>query len=314
MKIVITSSKDTFTKEQQKSLVAAGEVTYCDPPKEYDAEYFKNQISGAEILAVDPDDLGGFEVVKDRLTDLMETLPDLKGIALDTTSFGWADLEYCKKRNIPVSNVPGYSRESVAELTLTLLLGLSLKLFLADRRTQKGKFVNEGGNELKGKTLGVIGLGNIGSRTAELGRAVGMKVIACNRSEKSQEGVEMKSMEEVLKEADYIAIHVTHTNENKDLISKEELSKMKDGVMIVNTVDRDTVNEEDMADAIKSGKVAAYAYEGEDLENTPLASLESAFGFKAIAWNTKEARENLVRIWVENIIALAEGSPKNIVK
>lgn len=262
---------------------------------------------------MDPDNLGGFEKVKDRLTDLMETLPDLKGLALDTTSFGWVNLEYCKKRGIPVCNVPGYSRESVAELTLSLLLSLSLKTLLADRRTQKGKFILEGGSELKGKTLGVIGIGNIGSRVAELANCLGMKVIAFNRSNKTQEGVAVKSFDEVISESDFITTHVTHTDENKNLITKVQLAKMKDRVMIVNTADRDMVNEADMAEALKSGKVAAYAYEGEDLVNTPLAQCENAFGLKSIAWYTKEARENLVKIWVENVIAMAKETPINLV-
>ena len=311
--MAVLSSRSVFNDEQQEKLASVGEITYVEAPEEYDGGYFKEKVAGAEILAVDPDNLGGFEKVRERLTEIMETLPDLKGVALDTTSFGWIDLDYCKKRNISVCNVPGYSRESVAELTLTLLLGLSLKLFLADRRTQKGEFVLEGGNELKGKTLGVIGLGNIGSRTAELGKVIGMRVIAYNRSPKSQEGVEIKSLEEVLRESDFIVNHATHTDENKNMISKEEISEMKDGVMIVNTADRDMINEEDLAEDLKSGKVAAYAYEGEDLESGPLANLENAFGFKAIAWYTKEARENLVKIWVQNIVALSNGSPKNIV-
>jgi glycerate dehydrogenase len=314
MKIAIISPKKVFTDNQQKQLNSLGEVLFIEPPQEYDADYFKEQIKGAEVLAADPDNLGGFEKAKKRLTDLMETLPNLKGLALDTTSFGWVDLDYCKRRGIPVCNVPGYSRESVAELTLTLLLGVSLKLFLADRRTQKGKFELEGGNELKGKTLGVLGLGNIGSRTAELGSAIGMRVIAHNRSPKTQEGVEMKAFDEVITESDYIVIHLTHTDENKNLISKEQISKMKNGVIIVNTADRDIINEEDLAEALKSGKVGGYAYEGEDLENTPLAKIENAFGFKAIAWYSKEARENLIKIWVNNIENIVKGTPKNIVQ
>jgi glycerate dehydrogenase len=313
MKIAIISPKEVFSNEQQKQLAFLGDISYTAPPPEYNFDFFKNAIEESDILAVDPDNLGGFEKVRDRLTELMETLPKLKGLALDTTSFGWVDLEYCKKRNIPVCNVPGYSRESVAELALTFLLGLSLKLFLADKRTQKGKFVLEGGNELKGKTLGVIGLGSIGSRVAELGNSVGMKVIAYNRSDKNIAGVDMKTLDEVIAESDFISLHVTHTDENKDIINKEQISKMKDGVNIVNTADRDLVNEADLAEALTSGKVAGYAYEGEDLENTPLARVENAFGFKSIAWYTKEARQNLVKIWVENITALAEGTPQNIV-
>ena len=283
MKIAITSSKDNFTEEQQKQLAEVGEVVYIDPPTEYDFEYYKKRVAGAEVLAADPDNLGGFEKVRENLTELMETLPDLRGLTFNATSFGWIDLNYCKKRGITACNVPGYSKESVAELTLTLLLGLSLKVFLADRRTQKGNFVLEGGYELKGKSLGVIGLGSIGSRTAELGCAIGMRVIAYNRSSKSQDGVVMKSFDEVLKNSDYIAIHVTHTDENKNLITKEQLSKMKDGVMIVNTADREAINEEDLTVALKSGQVGGYAYEGEDFERTPLAAVENAFGFRPIA-------------------------------
>src|SRR3989344_3834066 len=305
MKIYITSPKTIFNQEQQNQLATLGEINYINPPSEYNPDFFKQEISTSDILAIDPDNLGGFEKVKDRLTDLMETLPNLKGLALDTTSFGWVDLEYCKKRGIPVCNVPGYSRESVAELTIALLLNLSLKILLADRRTQKGKFILEGGSELKGKTLGIIGLGSIGSRVAELGNCMGMDVIAFNRSEKNQVGIQIKTFDEVISESDFISTHVTHTDQNKNLITKDQLSKMKEGVVIVNTADRDMINEADIAEAIKSGKVAAYAYEGEDLENTPLAELENAFGLKSIAWYTKEARENLVKIWVENMIALA---------
>jgi len=313
MKIAVLYPKEKFTDEQKNRLSALGEAVYMETPAEYDFEAVRKIAVGADILAVDPDNLGGFEKVKPRLTEVMKTLPNLKGLALDTTSFGWVDLEYCKKNNIPVSNVPGYSRESVAELAIIFLLGLSLKIFLADKRTQKGKFVLEGGNELKGKTLGIIGLGNIGSRVAELASSLGMKIIAYNRSPKTVKGVEMKSLDDVLSQSDYITLHLTHSNDNRELINKELLSKMKEGVMIANTVDRDTVNEKDMAEALKSGKVAGYAYEGEDLENTPLAKFENAFGFKSVAWYTKEARENLVKIWIENIEALAKGRPQNIV-
>lgn len=128
----------------------------------------------------------------------MESLPNLKGVCLSTTSFGWIDLDYCKKRHLPVSNIPGYSRESVAEHALALLLCLAKRIIVSDRRTQKGQYKMEKGFELKGKTLGIIGLGSIGSRIAELGLAIGMRVIAYNRSPKSMPGVEMKTLAEVL--------------------------------------------------------------------------------------------------------------------
>jgi len=242
---------------------------------------------------------------------VIESLPNLKGICLSTTSFGWIDLDYCKKRNLPVSNVPGYSREAVAEHALAMLLCLAKKIIVLDRKTQKGEYKKELCSELKGKTLGIIGLGNIGSRVAELAQGIGMRVIACDRNPKQMTGVEMKSFDEVLQEANAISLHVTHEDSNKNLISKKELAKIKPGALIVNLVDRDIVDEITMAESLKSGKVSAYAWEGNDLENTPLAGLENSVGIKEFAYYTKEALANLFQILTDNIITLANNNPQN---
>jgi lactate dehydrogenase-like 2-hydroxyacid dehydrogenase len=266
---------------------------------------------GADIIAPDPDPFGGFEKVKAPLMKVIESLPNLKGICLSTTSFGWIDLDYCKKRNLPVSNVPGYSREAVAEHALALLLSLAKKIIVLDRKTQKNQYELKMGSELKGKTLGIIGLGNIGSRVAELGQGIGIKVIAYDRSPKQVAGVEMKSFEEVLQESDAISLHVTHEDSNKNLISEKELAKIKPGALIVNLVDRDIVDETAMAEALKSGQVGAYAWEGNDLANTPLVGLENSVGIREFAYYTKESLANLFQILTDNIVAMASGQPQN---
>ncbi len=311
MKIAILGSQSDFTKDQLNSLSHLGTTTFTNSGNELPLNVLLKITSGVDILAPDPTNLGGFEKAKPVLTKIMESLPNLKGVCLSTTSFGWVDLDYCKKRDLPVSNIPGYSRESVAEHTLAMMLNLAKKIFVSERRTNKGQFKLEMGTELKGKTLGVIGLGNIGSRVAELGKAIGMDVIAYNRSTKTLDGVEMKTLDKVLQESDVISINTTHETANNNMISTKEFGKMKNGVLIVNTVDRENVDENAMAQAIKSGKVGGYAYEAEDLENTPLAGLENAVGIKAFAWYTKEALENLYRIWTDNISALAKGAPRN---
>lgn len=271
MKIVIFDPKKTFTIEQQKQLSSVGQIVYTKTKDELSVKNAINLAEGADVIALGPSVLGGFEKAKERLTQLMESLPNLKGVCLGTTSFGWIDLEYTKKRKISVTNVPGYSRESVAEHTIAMLLGLAKRIFVSDRATQKGKYEMIQGFELRGKTLGIIGLGSIGMATAELAKGIGMKVIAYTRTPK----------------------------------------KMKKGVIIVNTVDRELVNEKDMAEALKSGKVDSYAYEGEDLVNTPLAKLENSIGLQGFGYYTKEALENLYRIWVNNIIATSKGKPQN---
>jgi len=311
MKIAIFLAQSRFTPEQQKKLTDLGQVVYVEDKKELSLEEILKFTERSNIIVPDPTPFGGFEKAKPILMKLIESLPSLKGICLSTTSFGWVDLDYCKKRNLSVSNVPDYSRESVAEHALALLFCLAKKIIVLDRKTREGKYLSETGTELKGKTLGIIGLGSIGSRVAELAIGVGMKAIANDVFSKNMKGVEMKSLDEVLTEADFISLHTTHEDKNKNLINKNQITKMKEGVIIVNTVDRDLVNEQDMAEALKSGKVSSYAYEAEDLENTPLAKLDNAVGLKGFAYYTKEALANLFQIVTDNILALAKGTPQN---
>jgi len=314
MKITILAPKSEFTEQQQKQLFELGEVVYTESRKEYPIEELIKLAAGSEILAVDPDNLGGFEKAQEgRLIQLIESLPNLKGIALSTTSFSWVDLDYCRKRKIVVTNVPHYSTESVAEHVLALLICLAKKILLTDRRTQKGQYKLDMGFELKGKTLGVIGLGAIGSRVAELGNAIGINVIAYNRTPKQQPNVAVKSLDEVLAVSDAISINLASNSETDKLISKEKLGMVKNGVIMVNLAAREIVDEEAMAEALKSGKVSSYAYEGEDLESGPLAKIETAIGLKGFAWYTKEALERAAEIWTNSIVSIAQGKPINVV-
>src|SRR3989344_3012891 len=160
MKIVVFNPKDDFPKELQKKLSDLGTVTYTKNRETLPIDKILEMAKGADIIACDPDPLGGFEKGEEVLTIIMESLPNLKGVCLSTTSFGWVDLEYAKKRKLPVSNVPGYSKESVAEQSIAFLLGAMKRIFVSDRRTDKGKYVLQQGFELSGKTLGVYGLGS----------------------------------------------------------------------------------------------------------------------------------------------------------
>lgn len=314
MKISILCPRSEFTNKQQKELTQVGEIVYTASRNEHPIEDLISLTENSEILAVDPDILGGFEKAQDgRLTKLMENLPKLKGVSLATTSFCWIDLDYCRKRGIKVTNVPHYSTESVAEQVLGLLICLAKKIILLDRKTQQGKYNLEMGFELRGKTLGVIGLGQIGSRVAELGNAIGMKVIAYNRSLKKLENVEMKSLNEVLTESDAISLNLACNKETNQFISEEKIKKMKAGVIIVNMATRELVDEQAMAKALKSGKVASYAYEGEDLKSGPLGKIETAIGLPCFSWYTKEAYERANNIWTKSIVFLARGNPINIV-
>jgi len=315
MKIAIFNPQSEFTQEQQKRLSSLGTVVYTPNRKELPLNGLLEMAKGAEIIGVDPDPLGGFEKAKVVLTKIMESLPKLQGVSVDTTDVSWIDLEYCKQNNVVVSNIPkSNQRETIAEHTVALLLCLAKKIIKLDRKTREGKYILEQGVILQGKTLGIIGLGTIGSRVAEIAHCFGMNVIAYNHSPMKQKNVAMKSMEDVLRESDAISIHVPLNERNKGMIGIEEIQLMKQEVMIVNTADRRLVNEQAMADALISGKVYGYIYEGEDLINTPLANIDNAIGLQSFGWYTKEALQNLFQIWVDNILAISINKPQNIVR
>lgn len=313
MKISVLVPRGEFGLNLQKDLAGIGSVFYAESRKEKPVEEIIKMVDGSGILAIDPDLFGGFEKARERVTKVVDNLPNLKGIALSTTSFGWIDGKYFREKGVPVCNIPGYSREAVAEHTLALLLNLAKRIMVTDRKTQKGEYELEMGFELKDKTLGIIGLGSIGSRVAELALGIGMKVVAYNRSPRKQTGVKMVSLDELLKTSDAITLHVIDSTETKNIINSAAIHKMKDGAIIVNTADRDLVNEPDMAEALKTRRVNGYAYEAEDLVNTPLAKIETAVGIKGFGWYTKEALERLAQIWVDNIAAIAKGKPQNVI-
>ena len=306
-------TEENFTKAQLDYLSRLGTVVFTRSKEEMPVEEIIKLSQDSDILVADPDNFGGFEKAKERLTAVMETLPHLKGIALSTTSFGWIDLEYCKKRKIPVSNIPGYSREAVAEHTLALLLCTAKNILITDRKTQRDRYELQMGFELKGKTLGVIGVGNIGSRTAELGKAIGMHVIGFNRTPKLVPGVEMVTLVELLRKSDAIVIHTTHEPKNDDLIGEKELALVKKGVIFVNTADRTVINEVAMANSLSSSQVAGYTFEAGDLKTGPLAPIENAVALKGFGWYTKEAIERLIQILVDSVIAHTNGEPVNLV-
>ncbi len=311
MKIVVLCPKSEFTVEEQNKITKLGEVFFTASREEYPLAELIQMSQDAEILALDPDNMGGFEKTVERLPALLKAIPNLKGLALSTTAFGYVDLDYCQSRQILVTNVPHYSTESVAEHVFAFLLGISKRVFLTDQKTKQGKYELTMGYELRNKTLGVIGLGSIGSRVAELGLAFGMKVIGYNRTPKQKENVAMVSIDELLKQADYISINLADGAGTENFLSKERIKKLKPGVMIVNTADRALVDENALAEALQSGAVDSYALETEDVTSPPLGNLERAFLFKGFGWFTKEALEKNKEIWLNNIEGLALGKPVN---
>ncbi len=307
MKIVVLTPKKEFNQKQINRLQALGEVIFTTSRKEIPLDKLKKLTKDSNIIAFDPDNIGGFEVASERLLKLMKATPSLQGLALATTDFSFVDLDYCKKNNVVVTNVPHYSSESVAEHVLAFLLGASKRIFITDRATQKGEFKLIKGFELKGKTLGVIGLGSIGSRVAELGNAVGMKVIAYNRTAKKQQNVEIISLDKLLKESDAISLNLATNKETIKLLSEKRIKIIKHGAIVINTADRKLVDEKAMARSLNTKAIDSYVFEAENLEASPLKNLDNAIFFRGFGWYTEDALERNKEIWISNIEGIVNG-------
>lgn len=211
--------------------------------------------------------LGEAEVLlirsKTKVTkEMLEGAPKLKLVIRGGVGLDNVDKEACKARGIKVMNTPKASSVAVAELAMALMLAVPNRLIEAHNGMKEGKFLKKElkRTELYQKTLGLLGIGLIGTEVAKRAKAFGMKVVAFDPFVLNHEVAQLKnSMDEVFKEADYISIHTPLTDQTKGMLSKDAFAKMKKGVIIVNTGRGKVVVEEDLVEALKSGQVAAYA-------------------------------------------------------
>jgi D-3-phosphoglycerate dehydrogenase len=275
MKILIA---DAFSEKLPEMLREFGEVTTN-----------KNEIEDADVLIVRSATKVGKEMV-DKAKKLKLVIRG--GVGLDNI-----DVAYCEKKGIRVMNTPEASSVAVAELTFALMLGLIRNLVKAHTSMQKGEWKKElKGSELYRKTLGIIGLGRIGTEVAKRAKAFGMRVIAFERTPKKTEFAEMVSFETLLKESDIITLHVPLTEETANMINKKTINKMKDGVILINTARGGLINEEDLVEALKKGKIK-YAgldvYKNEPPVNSPLLSLENVLLTPHLGAQTYENMERI---------------------
>lgn len=270
-------------------------VLICDPVDKGAVE--KMQKAGLTVetkAGMKPEELlqvvGNYEALVVRSAtkvtkDVIEKAKNLKIIIRGGVGLDNIDSEAAKKANIKVDNTPEASSVSVAELTIGLMFAFSRKIAIADATMKAGKWEKKRleGTELYKKTLGLIGIGRIGYEVAKRAIAMEMSVIAydpyvkANDPKISKIGIKMASLDEVLKNSDYISLHIPKTDETKNIINAKSLSQMKKTAVIVNCARGGVVNEKDLADAIKSGTIAGACvdvYEKEPiLPDNPLLTL-----------------------------------------
>ena len=265
---------------------------------------------------------------KNNITaEIMDACPKLKYIAVQATGYNVIDVAAAKERGIPVSNVPTYGTMAVAQHTMALLLEITNLVGHHNDRVHAGRWA-EGPDwcfwdsplmELDGKTLGVIGFGKIGQQTAKMAKAFGMNILATG-SRPNDEGRaigEYVEMDELLAKSDVITLHCPLFPNIKGIICKENIDKMKDGVIILNSSRGPLVVEQDLADALRSGKVKAAAVDvvsAEPMTNdNPLLTAPNCIITPHIAWAPREARQRIMDTTAKNIEAFLNGSPINVV-
>ncbi len=260
--------------------------------------------------------------------EVIEACPSIGLICELATGFNNIDINAAKERNIPVCNVPSYSTSSVAQLVFAFLLEIAERVVSHSDAVQSGdwtqckdfSFRKHPLFELEGKTLGVLGYGTIGKQVANIAVSFGMKVLASSRTYKpelSTDQIKIVSQEELLSQSDIITLHIPQTPESVGLINKDTLAQMKDGAILINTARGGIVVEQDIYDALVSGKLYWYATDVLSTEppkaDNPLLKAPSCFITPHIAWMTTEARTRLLNTLFENIKAFISGAPINVV-
>ncbi len=275
------------------------------------------RLQDAEIAVID-----GFKVPITRA--VIEASGSLRLLVLTSTAFHMVDFGAAKERKVLIANIPTYSTEAVAEHTFALLLAVVRAIPEADRAMRARPFQIDPteethrrflGFELRGKTLGVIGLGAIGSRVAELGLGFGMRVVAFNRSPRRIARVRLVRLDELLAVADVVTIHLAVHPDTENFISDRELGLMKHGAVLINTAGGELIDTAALHRALKARRIAGA---GLDVlvpwdRSNPLLELSSVvLSPQAAAW-TREACAALADSIVDTIEAFARGGPINIV-
>ncbi len=276
-----------------------------------------DRIGDAEIVLLNKTPLGA---------DVFAACPRLRLVSVLATGYNIVDTAAARAHGVTVCNVPGYSTGAVAQMTFALLLEItqqvglhSAAVFAGDwQRSPDFCFWNKPLTELAGKTMGLIGYGAIGQAVGNIALAFGMKLLVTARHEKPvPDGAEFVDLDALLRRADIVSLHCPQTAENRRMINADALAKVKDGAILLNTARGGLIDEQAVADALKTGKLAAFGADVVSKEpisaDNPLLAAPNCFLTPHIAWAPYETRLRLHRTSTENIRAYLAGTPQNVV-
>lgn len=259
--------------------------------------------------------------------DVISQLPNVKYIGVLATGYNVVDTEAAHRRGIVVTNIPAYSTDSVAQMTFAHILNITNRVGYYAAKNSDGEwsrcpdfcYWDTPLTDLSGKTIGIVGLGHIGSKVARLAQDFGMDVFAYTSKNAADlpAGINKTTLDGLLGISDIITLHCPLTPSTRELINKESIKKMRRGAILINTGRGPLVNEADVAEALQEGRLGAYGADVMCSEppaaDNPLFAQPNAYITPHIAWATVEARERLMAIAVNNLKAFVSGNPVNVV-
>jgi D-3-phosphoglycerate dehydrogenase len=316
MKIVLLEplgiSKDTLAN-LTSDLIAKGHEFVAYDTVEKDTEILKKRASGADILMIANNPLCG---------EVIRSVENLKYIAVAFTGVDHVDKAACEESGITVSNAKGYATEAVAELTIGMIISLLRNVKQCDDVARKeGTKLGLVGTELNGKTVGIVGTGDIGIRTAEILKAFNCKLLGYSRTERIEGknlGINYVSLEELLKNSDIVSLHVPLTDSTNKLINKNNLSLMKKTSILINMARGPVVDSDALSEALNNGTIAGAGIDVFEVEPPvkachPLFNSKNTLVTPHVAFATDESMVKRANIVFDNVYSWIKGEKKNIV-
>ena len=296
-------------------LEAIGELTVYDRTP---ADKIVERIGDADAIYTNKTPISG---------ETLANCPNLKFIGVLATGYNVVDVAAAKEKGIPVANIPTYGTDAVGQFAIALLLEICHHIGHHDKAVHEGRWTTNADwcfwdyplIELAGKTIGVLGFGRIGQVVGRTAKALGMNVIAHDEypNDSGREIAEYVSLEDLFAKSDVISLHCPLFPSTEGIVNKANIAKMKDGVIILNNSRGPLIVEQDLADALNSGKVYAAGLDVASTEpiqaDNPLLSAKNCIITPHISWAPKESRQRLMNIAVDNLKAFVDGKPVNIV-
>ena len=295
-----------------------GDLTVYDRTSYAESPLIAERIGDAEIVVMNKTPIS---------KETIDKCPNIRLIAVLATGYNVVDYNYAKEKGIPVVNVPTYGTASVSQYSIALLLEICHHIGHHSESVHAGNWASNADwcywdyplIELEGKTIGIIGFGRIGQAEGRIAKALGMKVLAYDvyPNDSGRAIGEYVDLDTLLKSADVVSLHCNLTPENTGLINRANIAKMKDGAILINNARGQLIVEQDVADALNSGKLAAagldVVYTEPIRADNPLLKAKNCIITPHISWAPIESRQRIMDITVENVKAFLNGAPQNVV-